>query len=162
MRSSIDLGGIRLGFEINNYNPAYKNDKDSGYYDYWCDVSVSLDSTKGSWLSYKIENQPILLCGEVDKIIEWAQKALTGEFKGNDHKELEFIEPDLVFDFFYHGFYLSVFFWDDDGALTTNHLKLEFWKELEPFLDYLLLATGRISADDERIRKHIEKGLIIL
>ena len=59
-------------------------------------------------------------------------------------------------------FYLSVFFWDDDGALTTNHLQLEFWEEMEPFLDYLLLATGKISEDDERIRKHIEKGMIIL
>ena len=162
MRASIDVCGIRLGLEIKNYNPAYKEDNDRGYYDYWCDVSVSLDSTKGNWLSYRIENQRILLCGEVDHIIEWTQKAIAGEFKGNDHKELEFIEPDLVFDFFYKGFYLSVFFWDDDGALTTNHLKLELWEEMEPFLDYLLLATGKISEDDERIRKHIEKGMIIL
>ena len=56
---------------------------------------------------------------------------------------------------------LIVSFWDEDGALTANQLKLVFDREdIEKLHCYLKYVAGRINEEDETLQKLMTEGII--
>ena len=160
----LDLDGIRFIFSLYGYNPEYIHGSGYDYYK-WCRTDMTIVATspyRGNWLHYQIMNDQKLMCHEVDAIISAIQDYLDGKFSDENPHVLSFTEPDLVFEMGKEDFTLSIFFWDNNGVSLDSNLTLCFYKKenVRILLDYLLLATERISKEDESIKHMVDKKLI--
>lgn len=129
-------------------------------------------------INYKKDNSELLLCCEIDDLIENLKDLLND--KVSEIKEYGCIEPD--FEFTFKPKYdvrndpnclyvksgmevedielqLKINLWS--GGLTDNYFSTTFCrKEIEQLYFYLLLITNRIKLEDEKIQVLINKGII--
>ena len=85
----IDADGIKIKLQINGYKPT----SEENWYSEWCRCSFLFSS--GEWLNYHKEDDEILLCSEIDGLVENLTELLNNEI--SEEKELAYIEPDFVF-----------------------------------------------------------------
>lgn len=121
MSLKLNLGDIDVTFRISGYHKPRNEDWD----DEWCKVSLSLQA--GDWLNYNIVDDEILLCCEVDSIVE--NLTALKEYKMSEIKRSHFIEPDLEFEYrpqkrMRYSVSWIINFWNKDKALTANYLNL--------------------------------------
>ena len=150
----IDADGIKIKLQINGYKPTSKENWDSE----WCRCDVLLSS--GDWLNYNKEDDEVLLCSEIDWLVEDLTELLNNEI--SEEKELACIEPDFVFELYPQtdlrkdskciyvapgheilDIYLEwrIFFWN--GGLTGNYLTITLCRdEIELLRDYLVLVQN--------------------
>lgn len=163
----LELEGIDFRFRISRYkgNP-------------WCKVDLKLKAKK--WLNYNMVHREVLEYDDVERICDRIEALLNNKF--DKPKSISFAEPDLEFilhpsfdirnnsNVLYVGegleildvtMELIVSFWDEDGALTANQLKLVFDREdIEKLYCYLKYVAGRINEEDKTLQKLIADGII--
>lgn len=132
----LNLGDINLTFRIKSYHKPRKSTWDEE----WCKISLSLRSR--DWLIYKIVDDEILLCCEIDALAQ--QLEAVRNHKQSEKRTLSFIEPDFNFTF-----YPSVDnrtpminwivnFWTDRKSLSANYLSLQLdMMDISNLLNYL-------------------------
>lgn len=136
MSLTLNLDDIHLQFRISEFHASHKE-----CWDYeWCKVDFSVKSRE--WLNYRLENREILLCSEIELLLDNLTKMINNELI--EQKHIERIEPD--FEFILSpgdngkSNYLEwkINFWDDTGALTANYLSLLLGEEdIVELIDYL-------------------------
>ena len=150
----IDADGIKIKLQINGYKPTSKENWDSE----WCRCDLPLSS--GEWLNYSKEDDEILLCSEIDGLVENLTELLNNEI--SEEKELACIESDFIFELYPQtdlrkdskciyvapgheilDIYLEwrIFFWNE--GLTGNYLTITLCRdEIELLRDYLVLVQN--------------------
>lgn len=150
----IDADGIKIKLQINGYKPTSKENWDSE----WCRCDLFLSS--GEWLNYSKEDDEILLCSEIDGLVENLTELLNNEI--SEEKELACIESDFIFELYPQtdlrkdskciyvapgheilDIYLEwrIFFWNE--GLTGNYLTITLCRdEIELLRDYLVLVQN--------------------
>ncbi|MBQ7504686.1 MAG: hypothetical protein IJT79_05145 [Ruminococcus sp.] len=168
MGLQLNLGDIHLDFEIQGYHKTRKEN----WYDEWCKINLTLKSR--DWLNYKIENDEIMLCCEIDDLIK--HLLLVKNHTQKEKLTLSFIEPDFNFVFYpsekSHRQLVDwiVNFWDDKKALTDNYLSLTLDAlDIANLLNYLLHIQSEngkeyepVTGDgltQEQLDKKLEEGL---
>lgn len=132
----LDLDGIKLKMWIKNYESHRK-----GHVDYqdWCNVSFEI---WGENITYNVSDDEMLMCDEVDEIIEKMQLLIKNNIA--EYQILSFLEPNLEFrlhpatknadvqvDWIFKLWNL--------GTLTENYFSLSMDREdVEMFIRYLL------------------------
>lgn len=166
----LDLDGMRVEFEIDNYKANQNLDGN------WTNFSYNYSFR--DIIKYNFQNAEILLSCEIDELRDVLEKLLNDEL--TDIKKINFIEPDLEFEL--HPKFdirndsnlmcvksekekvdiymeLKVNLWD--GGLTSNYFSTTFSRnEIEYLFVYLSLITKKISKDDSRVLKLIENGIL--
>lgn len=164
----LDLEDIDFRFRISRYEGKP-----------WCKVDLKLKAQK--WLNYNMVHREVLEYDDVERICDRIEGLLNNKF--DKPKGISFAEPDLEF-ILYPSFdirnnpdvlyikpgsntildvtmELIVSFWDEDGALTANQLKLVFDREdIEKLHCYLKYVAGRINEEDETLQKLMTEGII--
>lgn len=170
MKLKMDLDGIEIILEINNYHPSTQEKWDEE----WCKVSYSV--TSGSWLNYGKLDDQILLCCEVEELQNILKELLLDKI--SKESEIEFIEPDFTFDIIpkttnnqcsssdailgISDVFIDwkIHFWSD--SLTSNYLNICLCDyEIEYLKNYLNLVTGVIDKENPVIQDMINKNILI-
>ena len=151
----IDASGIKIKLQINGYKPTNKENWDSE----WCRCDFLF--TSGDWLNYHKENDEVLLCSEIDELVETLTELLYNKIL--EEREILCIEPDFIFKLYpetdlrdnpqytyiqpgyeIQDIYLEwrIYFWYE--GLTDNYLTITFDRDkIESFRDYLVLVRSR-------------------
>lgn len=165
----LDLEGIDVSLEINQYHPSTQEKWDEE----WCEVSFSV--MRGNSLNYGMNDKELLLCSEVEELRDTLKQLLLDEI--SSATELSFIEPDFVFnitpktidnqisllDEFPRVYSASIdwkiYFWSD--GLTSNYLNICLDEEdIEYLKNYLNLVTGVIDKTNPVIEDMINRGIL--
>lgn len=145
----MDISGINIKFQINDYGPTNKDNWDSK----WCKCDFLFFS--GDWLNYHKENDEVLLACEVDELEERLSKLLDNKL--TEIEEMVCMEPDFIFKLYpqtdlrenpkykyvQQGYEIQdvhlewkIYFWHD--GLTDNYLTITFGREeIKSLRDYL-------------------------
>lgn len=151
----IDASGIKIKLQINGYKPTNKENWDSE----WCRCDFLF--TSGDWLNYHKENDEVLMCSEIDELVETLTELLDNKIL--EEREILCIEPDFIFKLYpetdlrdnpqytyiqpgyeIQDIYLEwrIYFWYE--GLTDNYLTITFDRDkIESFRDYLVLVRSR-------------------
>ena len=171
----LDLEDIDFRFRISKYQKSI----DIGYLDKWCKVDLTLKAQE--WLNYNMVYREALLPHEVEYLCDKIEALLNDKL--NEPEIITCIEPDLEFHLFPKDdirnnpdvvyvrpgsntivdvtMDLIVSFWDKDGVLTANQLKLAFNREdIEKLHCYLKYIIGTITEEDKIFPKLIADGII--
>lgn len=121
MGLELNLDDITLKLSIRGY----KKPSEDSWSDEWCKVDLSVEAD--NWLNYCITNREMLLCCEIDALIDHLKRMKDKTLK--EKTFYTFCEPDLEFIFYPEDKTsaladLIINFWDKEGALTANHLSL--------------------------------------
>lgn len=144
----IGADGIKIKLHINGYKPT----SEENWYSEWCRCSFLFSS--GDWLNYHKEDDEILLCSEIDGLVDNLTELLNNEI--SEEKELACMEPDFVFKLYPQTdlrkdpkcTYVapehvewSICFWNE--GLTGNYLTVTLYRdEIERLRDYLVLVQN--------------------
>lgn len=162
MKLNLNIEGFHFVFELREYDLDHENKRYPDYW--WCEpyVCIEADFHGRNHLRYEGGNNA-LMCDEVDYLISCMNGFLEGKFSDEAPEEIGFTEPDWEFLMGKNDFQVTLFFWDNEGTAIESHLTLAFHKRenIEAFRDYLLLATGKVMAEDERIKRWIDNGFIV-
>lgn len=151
----IDVSGIKIKLKINGYKLTDKENWDIK----WCRCDFLFSS--GNWLNYHKENDEVLLCSEIDELVEALTELLDNKI--SEIKEISCVEPDFVFKLYpetdlrddskytyiqpgynIQDIYLEwkIYFWDK--GLTDNYLTITFNRdEIACLRDYLVLVKNQ-------------------
>lgn len=168
----LDIDGIDLHLQINDYSSWNKEDRDTK----WCTISFSIISR--NWLNYMIENDEVLLSFEVQELAENLELLLNDKLI--EITEISCLEPDFEFrlkpkndlrnnpsykyireDYEIVDIKMEwiVSFWN--GHLTNNYLSIEFARnDIENLSKYLNMVIGKIDKQSEEITEMINKGCL--
>ena len=136
MSLKLNLGDIHLTFQVKGYHKPQNKSWDEE----WCKISLSLRSR--DWLNYKIVEDEILLCCEIDALTK--QLETVRNYKQLEKRTLSFIEPDFNFTFYPSANNRTpivdwiINFWTDRKALSANCLSLQLdMMDISNLLNYL-------------------------
>ena len=166
----LDLDGMRVEFEINNYKANQNLDGN------WTKVSYNYNFK--DVIKYSSQDAEILLSCEIDELRDDLEKLLNDEL--TDIKKIDCIEPDLEFEL--HPKFdlrndsklicaksgkeivdiymeLKVNLWNSE--LTSNYFSTTFSRDaIEYLFIYLSLITKKINKDDSRVLRLLETGIL--
>lgn len=150
MGFELDVSGVKIELEISGYKLTNKKNQ----FLKWCICGFRFSSE--NWLNYHKENDEILLCCELDELIDALTDLIDNEIQ--EVKEISFIEPDFVFElypkveskdksqhfFIKPGFeirdiYLEWKVYILNKGFTANYLTITLWRDnIINLRDYLV------------------------
>ncbi|MGN0578016.1 MAG: hypothetical protein ACI4J4_05305 [Ruminiclostridium sp.] len=169
----MNVDGMTVEFRIKGYEPTNKD----RWYEQWCriDFHFFFDGA----IDYCVNDNELLLCCEVDNLLSGIDDLLNDRI--SEAKEVDFIEPDFRFvynpkfdrresgkyEYVAPGYEIEditllwrIYLWSD--GLTDNYFTTTLYRvEIEYLRDYLLLVSGKISKDSDRIVKMINEGILV-
>ena len=169
MKLHLDLEGINVILEIKKYHESTREKWDEE----WCLVTFSL--TSGSWLNYGKIDDPLLLCTEIEELRDNLEKLLSEKI--TKKIELEFLEPDFIFELIPQKTNGQAFLFDNQEYTESKIInwKIYFWyeglscnylsvclgkEEIEYLRNYLNLITGVIDRMNPLIEDMINKHIL--
>ena len=164
MKLNLNLEGFYFIFELKEYDFDYRSKEFPAYW--WCKSDIAIEDAffGNDYLRYETLNQN-MMCDEVDYLISRMNDFLEGKFDDENPKNINFYESELEFSMGKNNFEVALYFGYGKCNTIVSQSNLTFsirnMGNVEAFRDYLLLATGKITPEDERIQKLIEDGIII-
>ena len=157
----LDINGLELQLRINQFREDLPGESDL---DNWCYMDFAV-MRNGVNIYHNCKNMPWLTCDEVKEIRDTIAGITDGSIKHN--KRLNFIEPDIEFEFVFNDNEFSyvdmiLTYWETDGraCLTGNRLVLSLdMYELERILCYLQFKTSA-EYDVNLLEKYCTNGII--